>query len=514
MFLAGDIYPGARHFLCECGLVWSGKGGRLMTNSDGVVYECLSEKQLAVADEMATAYASMVRADGLDQNVVSQSLRRVYEALDKPAPHVLFCESLFQLAVSTGLLLIAAESDELASRFEKELKDPVWKSAWNKVCEALKDAPELSKSVGAGAARLKDGEPQKGKFSFSGGSLFATLFGEELDSPILEYKHLAISEIESNEIDRLGLRAKLQIRKRLRSDLETMQTRILRGTMLMGSISDLIHGELSNSLEEQLQPDTVELLKGFCAEYLASIKKSEHSFFGMEKSGPSVDDLFKEGLNTRYSHIDNFRTTMSGEVMLYGFLVDELGLGRDTKEGQFISDLALLESSGIEFSAYASLCLVCLPPISLKLSERGFLHNEHGPAIEFRDGFKTYAWQGVVVASHVIEKPETITLEEIDAEQNAEVRRILIQRYGMERYLEDSGARELDRDQYGVLYVKQQEGDEPIVMVKVINTTPEPDGTPPKTYFLRVPPYMRTAKEAVAWTFGMERNQYSPSIES
>ena len=33
-----------------------------------------------------------------------------------------------------------------------------------------------------------------------------------------------------------------------------------------------------------------------------------------------------------------------------------------------------------------------------------------------------------------------------------------------------------------------------------MNSTPEPDGTR-RTYFLRVPPQMRTAREAVAWTF-------------
>ncbi len=55
--------------------------------------------------------------------------------------------------------------------------------------------------------------------------------------------------------------------------------------------------------------------------------------------------------------------------------------------------------------------------------------------------------------------------------------------------------------------------DEPVVMVEVQNSTPEPDGTH-KTYFLRVPPTMQTAHEAVAWTFGLGGQQYSPSAES
>jgi hypothetical protein len=50
-------------------------------------------------------------------------------------------------------------------------------------------------------------------------------------------------------------------------------------------------------------------------------------------------------------------------------------------------------------------------------------------------------------------------------------------------------------------------------MVEVLNSTPEPDGTR-KTYFLRVPPNLRTAREAVAWTFGLAGSQYRPERET
>ena len=55
--------------------------------------------------------------------------------------------------------------------------------------------------------------------------------------------------------------------------------------------------------------------------------------------------------------------------------------------------------------------------------------------------------------------------------------------------------------------------EEPVVMVEVLNSTPEPDGTQ-KTYFLRVPPKLRTAREAVAWTFGLSGSQYRPEKET
>jgi hypothetical protein len=39
--------------------------------------------------------------------------------------------------------------------------------------------------------------------------------------------------------------------------------------------------------------------------------------------------------------------------------------------------------------------------------------------------------------------------------------------------------------------------------VQVTNATPEPDGTH-RAYWLRVPPGMRTARQAVAWTFDLD----------
>lgn len=89
----------------------------------------------------------------------------------------------------------------------------------------------------------------------------------------------------------------------------------------------------------------------------------------------------------------------------------------------------------------------------------------------------------------------------------------MIERYGQQRFLLDSGAEEIHKDTFGTLYCKQLAGDEAIVMVKVRNSTPEPDNSI-KDYFLRVPPGTKTAQEAVAWTFGLKPKEYQPTIET
>jgi hypothetical protein len=156
---------------------------------------------------------------------------------------------------------------------------------------------------------------------------------------------------------------------------------------------------------------------------------------------------------------------------------------------------------------------ICTLPTVVKVDDRNRLHSESGPAFAWLDDIQDYYWHGVRVEQYVVDNPERITVAEIEAEANVEVRRIKIERFGQTRYLLDSSAREIHRDDYGTLYRKEERGDEPLVMVNVVNATPEPDGSF-KDYFLRVPPTMRTAREAVAWTFGKTAEVYEPEKET
>lgn len=117
------------------------------------------------------------------------------------------------------------------------------------------------------------------------------------------------------------------------------------------------------------------------------------------------------------------------------------------------------------------------------------------------------------VPAHVVKNPVSITVEEIEKEENLEVKRVMIDQFGAEKYLLVSGAEEINRSKRGILYRKEIKNDEPIVMVKVKNSTPEPDGST-KDYFLRVPPDIKTATEAVAWTFGLTVEEYEPLQET
>jgi len=86
--------------------------------------------------------------------------------------------------------------------------------------------------------------------------------------------------------------------------------------------------------------------------------------------------------------------------------------------------------------------------------------------------------------------------------------------HGVAAFIRDARAERLDHDErYGTLWRRNIPGDEPIVMIEVVNRTPELDGRF-KHYWLRVPPGVRTAREAVAWTFNMPAGRYAPEIET
>ncbi|WP_432042445.1 DUF6745 domain-containing protein [Streptomyces cadmiisoli] len=158
---------------------------------------------------------------------------------------------------------------------------------------------------------------------------------------------------------------------------------------------------------------------------------------------------------------------------------------------------------------YEETVVICERPVELHRDEAGRLDRGDGPALAFPDGFALYAWRGMPVPADFLAGLADLTPDRIRAEENAELRRVMLEFYGYDRYLADSGAEPVHRDETGVLWRIALDGDEDVAMVEVVNSTAEPDGTF-RTYWLRVPPGTRTAREGVAWTFGVTAQEYMP----
>ncbi len=184
---------------------------------------------------------------------------------------------------------------------------------------------------------------------------------------------------------------------------------------------------------------------------------------------------------------------------------------------------------------FADFCIVTDRPEVISRDEVGRLHCEDGPALRYRDGYALYAVHGVRVPERIIESPKEIDVQKIDNESNAEVRRVMVGRYGLDRYVRDAGCDLVDEDKdiHGLPRKLWRRGrdEDAILAVEVQNSSLEPDGSR-RTYFLMVDaecrpipdpenpnddwgePQNLTCLNAVASTFGMRGDEYRTQVET
>ncbi len=122
-------------------------------------------------------------------------------------------------------------------------------------------------------------------------------------------------------------------------------------------------------------------------------------------------------------------------------------------------------------------------------------------------------WRGVSVTDRIAFEPQSMTGQDILQLENAELRRVMIERIGYETFIEQVGGlvKDRDSDPGGERQLVQVpfDDDEPLVVLKV--TCPSTG----RIYVLRVPPYMRTCKQAAAWIAGFDNpNEYQPLVEA
>jgi hypothetical protein len=122
-------------------------------------------------------------------------------------------------------------------------------------------------------------------------------------------------------------------------------------------------------------------------------------------------------------------------------------------------------------------------------------------------------WRGVPIDERIAFHPDQIAPSEVLVEANTERRRVLLERIGLDRFMDEADVQVLDedRDPGGLrrLFRVPLPGDEDLVCVMV--HCPSTGGR----YLLRVPPAMKTCHQAVAWTAGFDDpSLYRPLVEA
>jgi len=181
---------------------------------------------------------------------------------------------------------------------------------------------------------------------------------------------------------------------------------------------------------------------------------------------------------------------------------------------QWTPQIALCKSS-FYWIPYTGVCIVVANPVKVRVDDQRRLHCDFEPAVKFADGWSLYSWHGVNVPSAWIMKDRPHGLDAGKALQlvNIEERRAACEILGWDVILKQLNARVIDKDdnpQIGTLLEVfipgvTQGGAERFLRVKC--------GTG-RTFALPVPPQMRTAREANAWTYGLAANDYNPEVRT
>lgn len=304
----------------------------------------------------------------------------------------------------------------------------------------------------------------------------------------------------------------------------------IRGSILSGigdivgenvwySVVDSVWNEVRDSIRNSVAPSVWDIVRRIIFDSVSNnvwnsvLFRVVHSIREDVLSNVGQNVLIPSSVEQ--SILSSFEQTIYGYhdaywLAFYDFFREELQLKKQTN---ILKGLSGLSKHCGWVLPHEKICWASERYCLLNRDERGKLHSLTSPAILYPDGWAIYAIHGIRVKEKVVLNPELITIKEIEEENNTEIKRLMIDRFGLDRFFIESGLKKLHEDKFGILYLRELPNDEPIVAVKVKNSTAESDGTF-KDYFLRVPPDCKTAEEAVAWTFGFENGKYKPVIET
>jgi len=109
-----------------------------------------------------------------------------------------------------------------------------------------------------------------------------------------------------------------------------------------------------------------------------------------------------------------------------------------------------------------------------------------------------------IITAVKLEMGWPLAVEDVVGVQNQELRSRALGAFGRERLVREAGSEIVDQD-----------GENELLRVTDMLFVHVKDASTPRRYFVRVPPRMRTAREAIAWTFRFDDPEdYCPSKET
>jgi hypothetical protein len=178
----------------------------------------------------------------------------------------------------------------------------------------------------------------------------------------------------------------------------------------------------------------------------------------------------------------------AGWLSFYDYMREVLNLVEETKELIHLFDLAGVAHWWLPTE---DVCWMSERPDFVRFDEENRLHSDVGPVIKYGDEFKIWSLHGVQVDEQIVMQPETQSIEQINTEQNAEIKRIRIERYGWEKYLVDTDAKVVDTRRNDIEGTK-----EALMHVEDIRVLICHCPSTGRVYAMEVPPTTKTCQEA------------------
>ena len=166
---------------------------------------------------------------------------------------------------------------------------------------------------------------------------------------------------------------------------------------------------------------------------------------------------------------------------------------------------------------YEEICIACSYPQEFFVDEQDRLHCPDKAAITFRDGYSVCFWHGLRVPHQVIYFPETLTVQDLNAVDNVEVKRAYMEILGEKRFFELLDVEVIDEstDRSGrpLKLYKTKEMDELaeeyLYFIHIIDHSTE------RTYVISVEGGSGKARTELARTYGKDSwDEYHPELES
>lgn len=422
------------------------------------------EQEALIPVTRAKWRAIAVSTEPIDRQKASLAVKEAYKLIGKQEPNIVFFRSPSQALVAVLDQLVQQLDSELVSRIESQLNSQQGNELESELVRQLVSqlAIPLEKQL----------EKQ---------------LGRQLGS-----------QLESQLKNRLESQLETQLESQLKNRLETQ----LESQRLNQSISQQesqLNSKLASRLVNQLQSRIKSRSANKLVSRLGNLLDSQRSSQLVSRLGNRLgrplfyNNCIRSELWASYGSWLDFRISVCNAA-------------HDQKIWEVFQSLV---SNCGWILPFEKTCIVCDRPIKLSFDSEYLLHAEGEFALLFADGYSLYFNHGIVLPRKYGQlHPQRWQAEWILEENNAELRRVLLQRIGYDRICQELQAVELDSwREYTLLRIDRIIDDidrQPIYLLKM---------TCPSTgliHALRVPPALQSARQAIRWVnWGVDPERFA-----